>query len=375
MFSLVAAAAAVVAAVVHLAAAAHAADEPRPHTLWVHSGSRISAFAQDGNLVAWFETRRAGCNRVHILSVANGIHVTLPRQGSARNVTCSWPVGSTPVGLALAAGTGNVVWTLREQSPIPFDYLLGAGVGPKERAERRYQEMAHTARGSGLWLSGISGDRATLVYGATSVDYVDEAGCLAGTAACRLKVVGGGVYRMAGGGRTLVPGTERGAVAVAASGTAVAYVPTAAVGKNGRPVAGGDLPIEIVDVRTGASIARVVPQGTPLAIALTPHLLATLERTPLGLRVAWYDRATGSPSGGGSVPVSRRAASTLAASDTAIVYRVGRAIRAVATATHAGRAVARAASTPIGLSREGRRLAWAENLGGSARIRTLELRP
>jgi hypothetical protein len=188
-------------------------------------------------------------------------------------------------------------------------------------------------------------------------------------------VVGGGVFRMAGGGRTLVPGTERGAVAVAASGTAVAYVPTAAVGKNGRPVAGGDLPIEIVDVRTGASIARVVPQGTPLAIALTPPLLATLERTPLGLRVAWYDRATGSPSGGGSVPVSRRAASTLAASDTAIVYRVGRAIRAVATATHAVRPVARAASTPIGLSLEGRRLAWAENLGGSARIRTLELRP
>ena len=133
MFSLVAAAAAVAAAVVHLVGAADAVDRPRPHTLWSHSGTRISAFAQDRSLVAWFETRRAGCNRVHIFSVANGIHVTLPRQGAARNVTCSWPVGSTPVGLALAAGTGTVVWTLREQSPVPFGYLLGPGVGPKER--------------------------------------------------------------------------------------------------------------------------------------------------------------------------------------------------------------------------------------------------
>jgi len=373
MHTPLAAVAAAAAALAHLVGGQPAQEQP--HTLWSHADTRIAAFTQDDGLVAWFEARRLGCNRVHVLSLTNGIHVTLPRQGAARNVTCGWPVGTTPVGLALAGRSSSVLWTLREQSPIPFDYLLGAGVGPDERRERRYQEMAHTTRGAGLWLGGVAGDGSTLAYGVTSVDFVDEAGCLAGTGTCRLRIVGGGVYRMAGREPVRIPGAGRGAVLVAASAGAVAYVPTADVDRSGRPVAAADLPIEVVDGRTGASIARVVPQGTPLALALTPRLVATLERTPLGLRVAWYDRATGSPSGGGSVPVSARTTPTLAASDAAVVFRVGRSIRAVLTRSHAVRTVARAAATPVGLSLDGRRLAWAENLAGTARIRTLELRP
>jgi hypothetical protein len=368
MRSLLAAAVAVAAAAVHSAGAG-----PRTETIYSHADTTIAAFAQDGALVAWFSPSRKGCNTVHVVSLANPLQTTLPLQGSARNVTCRWVVGSTPVSLALAGG--NVLWTLQERSPIPFDYLLGAGVGVGERKERRFQEIAHTNHGSGLWLGGISGDAATLVYGVTAIDYVDEAGCLAGTGSCELEVSGGGVYRMSGRQTPkLVPLTDSGgAVEVAASTGAVAYVPPADVGKQGRPLAGADLPIEVVDAQTGASISRVNPQGTPLAISLAPHVLATLERTPLGLRLAWYDRATGAPEG--SVPVSGKTSPELTSTDRTIVYRVGRSIRAVDTTTHNVRALVRAAAEPVGLSLEGQRLAWAENLKTAARIRALTVKP
>ena len=149
------------------------------------------------------------------------------------------------VGLALA-GT-SVVWTLRESAPIPFDYLIGAAARPSaaDQKERRFQEVAHTKRGSGLWLGGIAGDNATLVYAVTSVDYEDEAGCLAGTAPCTLKVEGGGVYRVVGRQLPELVGGTGPAVAVAASGGTVAYISTSTVGKDGRPEP--DLQIVVVD--------------------------------------------------------------------------------------------------------------------------------
>jgi hypothetical protein len=188
-----------------------------------------------------------------------------------------------------------------------------------------------------------------------------------------MRVVGGGVYRLAARPE-LIPGTDRtGAVAVAAWDGAVAYVAPDAVGKQGRPLAGADLPIEVVDATTGASISRVRPEGVPLALSLSRQLLATLERTPLGLRVAWYDRTAGAALG--SSPVSSEASPELTATDRTIVYRVGRSIRAIDVATGKARTLAHAAADPVGLSLEGRRLAWAENLKGGARIRTLSIRP
>lgn len=367
MFSLLAAVVGVAAAVFQTAAGG-----PHPQTLYTLPNTTVAAFARDGDLVAWFAPSRKRCNEVHVLSLANGLNTTLPKQTSgARNVTCRWDTAGTHVGIAL--GGTNAIWTLGETSPIPFDYLIGASVA--DPRERRFQEIAHTTRGSGLWLTGISGDGATLVYSVTSVDYVDEAGCLAGTGTCDLKIVGGGVYRMSGrDAPKLVAGTDHtGAVAVSASSGAVAYVPASAVGKDGHPLAVSGVPVEIVDPGTGSSIAHVTTQGVPLAIALTPKLLATLERTTIGLRIAWYDRATGSAAG--SVPVSAKASPELTATDRTIVYRVGRSIRAVDVASHDLSSLARAAAVPVGLSLEGRRLAWAENLKSTARIRTLAITP
>jgi hypothetical protein len=172
----------------------------------------------------------------------------------------------------------------------------------------------------------------------------------------------------------LVPGTgKNGVLQVASSNGALAYIRAAGVDDQGRPVSGPDLPIDVVDATTGTLLNHIVPRGTPVSLALTPTYVATLERTAAGPRISWYTRNPTDSNGGGSVPVSSKATSQITAGDRWIVYRVGRSIRGVDTATGKVHVLAHAAADPVGLSLDGSRLAWAENLGGWARIRALYL--
>jgi hypothetical protein len=344
-----------------------------PQTLYASPSGTIQAFAQDGPLLAWFAPSTKACNAVWVLSLDNGGRVRLPDETSAAaNVTCRWDV-TPPVNLALAGP--NALWTLREkQATLPFDYVLGAGVS--DARERRFQEVTHAKRGPGLWLGGIAGDSigagpqaaSALVYGTATVQYVDEIACLSG-GSCQMKLAGGGVYRVVGRPpAVLIPNTHA-AVTVAVSGSTLAYVPAASAGAGGRPIAAADLPIAIVDVDTGASIANVSPEGTPVAIALAHDVLATLERTPGGLTLAWYSATTGT--GLGSVAVPAATAPSIGANDQIAVFRVGRFLHVLTFATGHSRTVAETVGRPIGVSLEGSRLAWAENIRGRGRIRAL----
>src|SRR5436305_2772029 len=117
-----------------------------------------------------------------------------------------------------------------------------------------------------------------------------------------MQIEGGGVYRVVGRQPPkLVPGTSA-AVSIAASAGRIAYIPSGSIGKDGQPLGAADVPLDVVTATTGELVSRIRPQGTPIALALAPHVLATLERTPLGLRLAWYVPETGAPSG--SVPVA-----------------------------------------------------------------------
>jgi hypothetical protein len=352
-----------------VAVVSHTATRAQPQTVWLSPPhGTIAAFAQDGSEMAWFAPGGRRCNLVHLRSTTAPAEIELPSQ-AARNVTCHFVRSRrAPVQLAVAAESGDVLWTLPLESPLALDYVLGAGVAPTQRAEVRLLEAAHTGKGVGQWLGGISGDGRTLAFAVTSVGWRDESGCLAGIAPCTLVKSGGGVYVVRGRARVHVRGTSA-AVEVATSGDRVAYVPTGVIGRDGRPLASADLPIDVVATDTGDRVASVVPQGAPIAIALSAHVLATLEQTPLGMRLAWYDPATGHARG--AVPVPRTTAASLTASDQVVVFHVGRSLRAVSVATHRVRVLAQAAATPIGVSLEGSRLAWAENLPLYARIRAL----
>jgi hypothetical protein len=356
------------AAAVSLVAAAAPAAGATPKTLVFLPGAKIVGFAQNGPFVAWFVKGQGRCNTVHIRSLVNPLHAVVPNVG-ARNVTCTWQVGQGPIPLAIDVNA-NTLWTLRESTPLQYDYLIGAGALPANQSERRLQQLAHTSKGAGLWLGGIVGSGNTLAYAVTSVDYQDEAGCLAGTGTCAMKIESGGVYRLEGWHPKIV--YNRAAVELAASDNAIAIVPTDSVTKAGKPVAGADLPIVVVDAKTGSQISSFSPQGTPVAIALSEHVLAALERTPIGTRIAWYNPLTGAAIG--SAPVATSTAPELAVSDRYVIFRTGRSIRSIDITTGRIRMLTRAASMPIGLSLVGSRLAWAENLkSGDGRVRALDL--
>jgi len=351
------------AGVVSLLAGGGAAG-PHLQTLYKSPSGPIAAFAQDGSLLAWFEPGKQSCNRVQLLSL-DGVRVTLPNQSPGnQNVTCRWNV-TGPVRLAL--GGTHALWSLLEQAPVPYDYVVGASVS--DRRERRFQEIAHGDRGAGLWLGGVAGDGPTLAYATVAVGYVNQLACLSG-GDCRLRVTGGSVLRVVG--RRYVPITGIGpTIDIAASGTRIAYIPAGrAVASDGRPLPSSDRPIEVRDAQNGGFVSRVEPTGVPERVALSAHVLAVLERTSRGPLVEWFDAAHGGQRLG-AVRLPRTAADELSASDQLIAFHVGRSLRAIDLATHKVRVLAEAASTPIGLSLEGSRLAWAENIKGRGRIRAL----
>lgn len=350
-------------------------------TLYTSPAHRaIAAFAQDGGLVAWFTPAQdeKGCNEVWVWQLGSG-QQHLPREGSKyHNVTCNWQVPSgSPVRLALAGNGGSpaLLWTLHESASraLRFDYVLGATVA--DPIERRFQEIAHASHGAGLWLGGLSGNRTTLLYGVADVAYKDQVACLTtpkAPGACALEVVRGGVYRIVG--RKMperVPGTGP-AVAVAASDDAVAYVPAAGASTtDGHPLASANEPVEVRNVRTGAVEARVTPSGTPVAIGLSGKTLALVGRSAGRLVLTWHDISSGRLLG--SIELPAGAAPQVSVGNRDIVFHVRRSIRAVDIATKHVRAVAKAASAPVGLSVAGSRVAWAENVHGRGRIRAITL--
>ena len=260
------------------AAARPAAHGQNPQTLYASPNGTIQAFAQDGPLLAWFSPGvKKGCNAVWVRSLDNSGQVRLPDE-IPFCAQCDLPLRHRAAGQPRArrhrTSSGRCG---RNSRRLPFDYVLGAGVG-SDTTERRFQEVAHTNRGPGFWLGGIAGNTvrtggqavSTLVYGIAAVEYVDEIACLSG-GSCQMRLAaGGGVYQVVGRPpATLIPNT-RAAVEVSVSGSTVAYVPAAAVGPQGTPIAAADQPIEIIDVGTGMSIAHVTTLGIPLAISLRP---------------------------------------------------------------------------------------------------------
>jgi hypothetical protein len=336
-----------------------------PLALYGPADGAITAFAQDGSLLAFLTHGGRSCNAVHVVSLS-GVEAMLPKPGTS-NVTCRWDMEGPAPQLAIAAGSGAALWTLHESASTEFDYVVGASA--QRPTERRFSEIAHSKQGAGLWLGGIAGEGKTLVYSVAGVAYADQLACLAG-GSCAQRVRGGGIDRVVGRRIVTVRGTGP-AIQLATAAGRIAYVPAVAV-VGGAPAPSPSQPIEVRNAKTGALVARALPGGTPVALALSPHVLAVLVRAGSALSVVWFDATSGRRLG--RVRVSRHAAPELAASDQDVVYRVGRVVHAVDVDTREISRVVQTRTTPIGLSLEGSRLAWAENIRGRGWVRAIFLR-
>jgi hypothetical protein len=110
--------------------------------------------------------------------------------------------------------------------------------------------------------------------------------------------------------------------------------------------------------------------GIPIAIALSPHVLAVLTTQGTAHdKISWFSASDGTKLG--SAVISGRAAPQIAASDKLTVYRVGGLLRSITTANgHSAKLVTTPANA-VGLWLADGRLIWAENHGGAGRLRAL----
>jgi WD40 repeat protein len=124
--------------------------------------------------------------------------------------------------------------------------------------------------------------------------------------------------------------------------------------------------IEIRNARTGRLEQTIVASGRAQAIALSRSIVAVLADG----RLSVYACASGKRLVTRRLP--RGVAPELSAAGRNVVFRTGRTIWL--SGPHGLRRLALADATPVGLSIEGRRVAWAENVRGRGRIRAAFLR-
>ncbi len=339
-----------------------AAGAPTTHTLRKSADGPIEAVAQDGNLVAWFSSSTRTCDAIHVLSPGNRDR-TAP-QPPSDSMTCHWDLTDGQPQLAVAARMSTALWTLHESGPTPVDWVLAAPIGGPD--ERHLDRLAHASNGTGEWLGGVAGSGRTLAYSWFDVEYVDKLACLSG-GSCQQKIADGGIRLVTRTTETPLPGAGP-ALGLAASAGRIAYIPATTV-RAGHPSGSANTSVEIVDATDGSSVGEAFVRGIPATVALSPHVLAVLTQRGPRDRISWFsaDDATKL----GSVLVSRRAATELAASDRLIVYRVNRMLYGVSTATGRIHRLGRTALNTAGLTLRKNRLVWAENHGGAGRLRAL----
>jgi hypothetical protein len=107
------------------------------------------------------------------------------------------------------------------------------------------------------------------------------------------------------------------------------------------------------------------------AIAHTPSFVAVLVKGFSGKRVALLDARTGRRMR--QMPVASDTAPLLSAAGHRVVFVAGKSIQLIDARSGRITTIAQASVAPLGLSIEGRRVAWVENVRGRALIRALSV--
>lgn len=342
-----------------LPGAAVSASGAQPKTLVLANGP-IAAFAQDGDRVAWASVEPGkACPwlvRVRVLTA---------RKQDALNTragrTCKSETGfelDHPTYLALAGE--RALWTLKDIGNNTYVQLMTGALSAKPDVQ--LEELVFSnAFGDGSHLGGIAGDGSTLVYGTVRASIQGPPDCdWNGT--CQTVVSGGGVKRVAGGAAVQVPQAPPPA-ALAASGRRIALLAAGVAGPQISPAPSRK--VEVRDVIGGRLIGAFLAGGAPEALALSPAFVALLVSTPGGKHIERYSHA-GALLGTTPVPTG---ATGLSATSSRVVFRVGNSIRLLNVTSGTVTRLTTAKATPIGLSIEGTRVAWAENVTLSGKLR------
>jgi hypothetical protein len=326
----------------------------RPPTLVVAAGP-IAAVAQDGPRVAWASREPANRRCPFVVRIRDLARGTERQVTDPRGPTCRSDVVVARFGPKLALAGGRALWTLDEFGNSRHTDVVVGSVGARDRRVEFHQFRIDDFSG----VRTLAGDGATLAYGWVEMEYWEGEPCPSEW--CHL-IRDGGVERVVGTSAPHVRGV-RPPAAIAVSGNRLAVIPRGDI---------GDLPdqatatVEVRTVASGALLRRIRLDGEGIALALSGDTLAVLVGGANGLTLASYSVASGRLVQSVETPGST--APELSASSAGIVSRVDRSIRLLQR-SGAQRELAVAAATPIGLSIEGSRVVWAENVRIRGRTR------
>jgi hypothetical protein len=331
-----------------------------PVTLAAPTRGRIIAFSQDGGRIAWIGYRE----RVHIKTLWNGRSAVIESERTFPGGAGGWPSGFREHLLGLAGR--RVVWNVRRGGNCLETLVYTATLD--KPSPRRIYSMGF-CHDSGTMPTGIAGDGVTLVFTLAEFEYEPGPPEFEPGRGCT-RVSSGRTARVVGSRKVTVPGSVP-AVGLAVSAGRVALVPADPTCTD-LPGVLAPAPNGTVEIRSGdgALVSSFSPAGTVRALALSPATAVVLvEASDRSRRVERYDAATGRLLG--ATPVQPITANNLDIAGGWIVYRTGRAIRLIDAVTGAKRLLVIAPATPLGLSIEHRRVAWAENRLGHGRVRSV----
>ena len=326
--------------------AAYSRSQASPTTL-VWAKGAITAFAQDGDQIAWTSfDNHATCPwqvRIRLLG---------PKKQKIVNKSPGLTCHSDSARYLALAGK-RALWTLWDSGNLSYMRLVMASYSTFRDAQ--LEELTFNEMG-GDHLGGIAGDSSTLVYGVATVGLTGPPDCdIDGT--CTAVISGGSVERLTGVGKVKVPGSPR-PVMLAAAGNRFAAVIAATASSAGSIGPGSPATVKVKDAVSGTSVGSFSPAGKPLALAFAPSVVAVLETTAGETQIE-FRTPTGTLLRTAAVPAG---ATGLSTTDTRAVFRVGKSIRSVRVTAGSIQTIGTAAAMPIGLSIEGTRVAWAENV-------------
>lgn len=318
-----------------------------PRTLDIEHGT-IHKFAQDGDFITWIGGRHYV---VHLRTVSGRSSWVLGRAG------VGGAVGAQSASTLVLGGT-RAVWVKYAGVMTREAGIYAAKPGQKKPT---LVDALGVGDYGGTYLVGLAANgEQTMVYGDVRVTCDPRTNC------SKWSLTGGGVHRIVGTKSVYRPpiGGIPAPAAIAASVGRVAVVPAALTDpQRGYWGAAPNGPVDVYNL-SGRRLARVVPEGTVREVGLSwPDLAVIVGRSDRTTVIERYDAARGELVATTPMP----GALDLAIGTGGIVFRVGKTIYTIRN----GRQVLlwRAATKPIGLSIEGRRVAWA----ASGRIKALTL--
>jgi hypothetical protein len=302
----------------------------------------ITAFAQDGDFLSWSDGVVVRCGDQYVVHNLRG---KTPDRGSCGD----------PAARQIAVANGAAIWWKAFTfGGLQYHDVVSMPIsGLHDLALRREWPRGWTVQFS------LVGDGRLLGYGTAVIGPADPTACRASgeSKACHRVIKEGGFYRVRGTRSLRVPGLPPVRLATSAAGR-IALVPAGSLG--GSPARASS--VLVYDPSAPPKTRRLRVRGDARAVAFDGRRVAVLVR---GALIVWSDLRRSSAFKRYRVAAS---ATALGMSRYAIVYRVGRSIRIVGRGE-----VAHAAALPIGLSIDGRRIAWAENVNGRGRIQAITL--